>query len=61
MKHFPPETRVLSAIRMSKALYAQLMARPYIPDPRTGWSLPSTTHPDHKSHSIGVKLVRSSL
>lgn len=57
MRHFPPEQRVLTAVRFSKALYARVMSSQYTPDRRTGWNLPPPNQPDHKTHSLGVKLA----
>ncbi|XP_071534112.1 protein ecdysoneless homolog isoform X2 [Panulirus ornatus] len=57
MRHFPPETCVMTAVRFSKALYAQLAAHRYTPDSRTGWNLLPPTHPDFKTHDIGMKLA----
>lgn len=57
MRHFPPETRVMTAVRFSKALYAQVLANRYTPDVRTGWNLPSPLHPQFKAHDIGIKLA----
>lgn len=57
MRHFPPETRVMTACRFSKALYAQLASQRYSPDVRTGWELPPPAQPEFKKHDIGMKLV----
>ncbi|CAL4070254.1 unnamed protein product, partial [Meganyctiphanes norvegica] len=57
MRHFPPETRVLTAVRFSKALYAQMAAHTYTPDQRTGWDLPKPTQEAFKSHLLGLKLA----
>ncbi|KAG7178032.1 ecdysoneless-like [Homarus americanus] len=57
MRHFPPETRVMTAVRFSKSLYAQLSAHRYSPDARTGWNLPSPLHSDFKTHDTGMKLA----
>ncbi|KAF2348399.1 Ecd family [Trinorchestia longiramus] len=57
MRHFPPEQRVLTAVKFSKALYARLQASPYSPDRKTGWDLPAPSHPDYSKHLLGVKLA----
>lgn len=57
MRHFPPETRVMTAVRFSKALYAQLSAHRYTPDSRTGWNMPSPLHPEFKARDVGMKLA----
>lgn len=57
MKYFPPENRVRSSIIFSKYLYAMLTHSQYMPDRRTGWNLPTSSHSDFKSHLLGVKLA----
>uniref|UniRef100_A0A2P2IBJ0 Protein ecdysoneless homolog n=1 Tax=Hirondellea gigas TaxID=1518452 RepID=A0A2P2IBJ0_9CRUS len=57
MRHFPPEQRVMTAVKFSKALYAKLQASPYSPDVRTGWDLPLPSQPDYAAHLLGVKLA----
>ncbi|XP_037784120.1 protein ecdysoneless homolog [Penaeus monodon] len=57
MRHFPPETRVMTACRFSKALYAQLASQRYSPDVRTGWELPPPAQSEFKQHDIGMKLA----
>lgn len=57
MRHFPPETRVMTAVRFSKALYAQMVANRYTPDVRTGWDLPLPTHSSYKTNDLGMKLA----
>ncbi|XP_018028226.1 protein ecdysoneless homolog isoform X1 [Hyalella azteca] len=57
MRHFPPEQRVMTAVKFSKALYAKLQASLYTPDHKTGWNLPPLSHKEHKQHLLGVKLA----
>lgn len=57
MKYFPPENRVRSSVLFSKYLYAMLTHSQYMPDRRTGWNLPTSSHSDFKSHLLGVKLA----
>lgn len=57
MKYFPPENRVRSSIIFTKYLYAMLTHSQYMPDRRTGWNLPTSSHSDFKSHLLGVKLA----
>lgn len=57
MKYFPPENRVRCSILFSKYLYAMLTHSKYMPDRRTGWNLPTSSHSDFKSHLLGVKLA----
>ncbi|OQV14854.1 Protein ecdysoneless-like protein [Hypsibius exemplaris] len=57
MKHFPPETRVLSDVVTSKLQYAQLVQQKYHPDKRTGWDMPTPDDPYYKSLDLGVKIA----
>lgn len=57
MRHFPPETRVMTTVKMTRCQYAMLTQAKYTPDRRTGWHLPLPTSPHFLPHSIGVKLA----
>ncbi|KAL1128944.1 hypothetical protein AAG570_013478 [Ranatra chinensis] len=57
MRYFPPETRVMTQVKMTRCLYAMLLHHKYSPDRRTGWHLPPPTSPEYLAHSIGVKLA----
>ncbi|XP_031348287.1 protein ecdysoneless, partial [Photinus pyralis] len=57
MKYFPPENRVYCRTTFTKCLYAMLNHSKYVPDKRTGWNLPVLNSPQHKSHTLGVKLA----
>ncbi|XP_030059299.1 protein ecdysoneless homolog [Microcaecilia unicolor] len=55
--NFPPEPRVLSLVTFTKCLYAQLMQQRFLPDRRSGYSLPSPSHTHYKAHELGMKLA----
>ncbi|CAH1795570.1 unnamed protein product [Owenia fusiformis] len=55
--HFRPGTRVMREVKFTRCLYAQLMQQRFQPDPRSGWTLPATSNPKHKSHELGMKLA----
>lgn len=57
MKYFPPEIRTMTSVTFTKCLYAMLIHSNYMPDRRTGWNLPATNTPDHKTHLLGVKVA----
>ncbi|XP_055331560.1 protein ecdysoneless homolog isoform X2 [Paramacrobiotus metropolitanus] len=57
MKHFPPETRVLTDVATSKLQYVQLLQQKYCPDKRTGWDLPGTDDPHYRALDLGVKIA----
>lgn len=57
MKFFPPENRVLSQIKFTRCLYAMLATSKYLPDKRTGWSLPHPNDEMYKPHLLGIKVV----
>uniref|UniRef100_A0A182NJH7 Uncharacterized protein n=1 Tax=Anopheles dirus TaxID=7168 RepID=A0A182NJH7_9DIPT len=57
MRYFPPENCVNVSVTFTKCLYAMLAQSRYLPDRRTGWSIPLSTDPDYKAHMLGVKLA----
>lgn len=57
MRYFPPESCVYVSAVFTKCLYAMLLHNSYLPDRRTGWSLPLATDPNYKAHVLGVKLA----
>ncbi|XP_055623997.1 protein ecdysoneless [Toxorhynchites rutilus septentrionalis] len=57
MRFFPPESCVYTSAIFTKCLYAMLMHSNYLPDRRTGWSLPLATAPEYKAHILGLKLA----
>jgi hypothetical protein len=44
-------------VQMTKCLYAQLMQQKFIPDRRSGFTLPAADSPKYKASEIGMKLV----
>ncbi|XP_026542823.1 protein ecdysoneless homolog [Notechis scutatus] len=56
-KTFPPETRVMASVLFTKCLYAQLVQQTFVPDKRSGYSLPPHSHPQYKAHELGMKLA----
>uniref|UniRef100_A0A1A8LYS4 Ecdysoneless homolog n=1 Tax=Nothobranchius pienaari TaxID=704102 RepID=A0A1A8LYS4_9TELE len=56
-KTFPPDTRVLTLVTFTRCLYAQLQQQDFIPDRRSGFSLPPRSHPQYKAYELGMKLA----
>ncbi|XP_070608407.1 protein ecdysoneless homolog isoform X2 [Erythrolamprus reginae] len=56
-KTFPPETRVMASVTLTKCLYAQLVQQTFVPDKRSGYSLPPCSHPQYKAYELGMKLA----
>ncbi|XP_064418752.1 protein ecdysoneless homolog [Latimeria chalumnae] len=56
-KFFPPETRVMTLVTFSRCLYAQLLQQKFVPDQRSGYTLPSRSHHHYKSYELGMKLA----
>ncbi|XP_077206545.1 protein ecdysoneless homolog [Paroedura picta] len=54
---FPPETRIMTSVTLTKCLYAQLVQQSFVPDRRSGYSLPPRSHPDYKAYELGMKLA----
>uniref|UniRef100_A0A1W7RDC2 Protein SGT1 n=1 Tax=Agkistrodon contortrix contortrix TaxID=8713 RepID=A0A1W7RDC2_AGKCO len=56
-KTFPPETCVMASVAFTKCLYAQLIQQTFVPDKRSGYSLPPRSHPEYKAYELGMKLA----
>ncbi|XP_001362511.2 protein ecdysoneless homolog [Monodelphis domestica] len=56
-KIFLPETRVMTTVTFTKCLYAQLVQQKFVPDRRSGYTLPSPSHPQYRAHELGMKLA----
>ncbi|XP_039402361.1 protein ecdysoneless homolog isoform X1 [Mauremys reevesii] len=56
-KTFLPNTRVMTSVTFTKCLYAQLMQQKFVPDRRSGYTLPSPVHHQYKAHELGMKLA----
>lgn len=57
MRYFPPETRLMTEVRFTRCLYAQLRQHRYMPDRRTGWNLPLPNAPEFVAHDLGLKVA----
>ncbi|XP_030343569.1 protein ecdysoneless homolog isoform X2 [Strigops habroptila] len=55
-KTFRPEERVMSVVTFTKCLYAQLVQQKFVPDRRSGYTLPLPSHPQFKAYELGMKL-----
>ncbi|XP_051935704.1 protein ecdysoneless homolog [Hippocampus zosterae] len=56
-KNFPPETRVLTSVMFTRCLYAQLLQQQFVPDRRSGFTMPARSDPRYKAHELGMKLA----
>ncbi|KFW93115.1 Protein SGT1, partial [Phalacrocorax carbo] len=54
---FPPGERVMTIVTFTKCLYAQLMQQKFVPDRRSGYTLPPPSHPQYKAYELGMKLA----
>uniref|UniRef100_A0A1B6M0R2 Uncharacterized protein n=1 Tax=Graphocephala atropunctata TaxID=36148 RepID=A0A1B6M0R2_9HEMI len=57
MRYFPPEQCVKVRVTFTKCLYAMLMHQKFVPDRRTGWSLPPPTDAAYAAKLLGIKLA----
>ncbi|XP_041032568.1 protein ecdysoneless homolog isoform X2 [Carcharodon carcharias] len=55
-KHFLPKTRVMTLVTFTKCLYAQLQQQHFMPDRRSGYTLPAQSDQHFKAHALGMKL-----
>ncbi|NXV76372.1 ECD protein, partial [Atlantisia rogersi] len=54
---FPPDNRVMTVVTFTKCLYAQLVQQKFLPDRRSGYTLPPPSHPQYKAYELGMKLA----
>ncbi|XP_073683376.1 protein ecdysoneless homolog [Garra rufa] len=54
---FPPDTRVMTSVKFTRCLYAQLQQQSFVPDRRSGFTLPARSHPQYRAHELGMKLA----
>ncbi|NXC12731.1 ECD protein, partial [Corythaeola cristata] len=54
---FLPDERVMTVVTFTKCLYAQLMQQKFVPDRRSGYTLPLPSHPQYKAYELGMKLA----
>lgn len=47
----------LFQVTFTKCLYAQLVQQKFVPDRRSGYTLPAPSHPQYKAYELGMKLV----
>ncbi|XP_009070554.1 PREDICTED: protein SGT1-like, partial [Acanthisitta chloris] len=56
-KTFPPDQRVMTVVTFTKCLYAQLVQQKFAADRRSGYTLPTPSHPQYKAYELGMKLA----
>ncbi|XP_029646832.1 protein ecdysoneless homolog isoform X1 [Octopus sinensis] len=56
-RYFRPGTRVMTLVKFTRCLYAQLVQQNFQPHRESGWILPSSSNPKHKAHELGMKLA----
>ncbi|XP_026141428.1 protein ecdysoneless homolog [Carassius auratus] len=56
-RKFPPDTRVMTSVKFTHCLYAQLLQQSFVPDRRSGFTLPARSHPQYRAHELGMKLA----
>ncbi|XP_037997399.1 protein ecdysoneless homolog [Motacilla alba alba] len=54
---FPAEQRVMALVTFTRCLYAQLVQQQFVPDRRSGYTLPAPSHPQYRAHELGMKLA----
>ncbi|XP_077640932.1 protein ecdysoneless homolog [Lonchura striata] len=54
---FPAEQRVMALVTFTRCLYAQLAQQKFVPDRRSGYTLPAPSHPQYRAHELGMKLA----
>ncbi|NXJ79088.1 ECD protein, partial [Trogon melanurus] len=54
---FPPDERVMTIVTFTKCLYAQLVQQKFLPDKRSGYTLPLPSDPQYKAYELGMKLA----
>lgn len=48
---------VYMQVTFTRCLYAQLLQQQFTADRRSGFTLPSHSHPQYRAHELGMKLV----
>ncbi|NXB62489.1 ECD protein, partial [Struthidea cinerea] len=54
---FPAEQRVMALVTFTRCLYAQLVQQKFVPDRRSGYTLPAPSHPHYRAYELGMKLA----
>lgn len=49
----------LFQVTFTRCLYAQLAQQKFVPDRRSGYTLPAPSHPQYRAYELGMKLVMS--
>lgn len=55
--HTAVSVLLLFQVTFTKCLYAQLVQQKFVPDRRSGYTLPLPSHPQYKAYELGMKLV----
>ncbi|GAB1610168.1 protein ecdysoneless homolog [Argonauta hians] len=56
-RYFRPGTRVMTLVKFTRCLYAQLVQQNFQPHRESGWILPNSSNSKHKAHELGMKLA----
>ncbi|KAM4774515.1 protein ecdysoneless homolog [Cyanocitta cristata] len=54
---FPAEQRVMALVTFTRCLYAQMVQQKFVPDRRSGYTLPAPSHPQYRAYELGMKLA----
>ncbi|XP_039926885.1 protein ecdysoneless homolog isoform X2 [Hirundo rustica] len=54
---FPADQRVMTLVTFTRCLYAQLVQQKFVPDRRSGYTLPTPSHPQYRAYELGMKLA----
>ncbi|MCJ8736524.1 hypothetical protein PDJAM_G00013480 [Pangasius djambal] len=52
-----PSVREALEVTFTRCLYAQLQQQSFVPDRRSGFTLPPPSHPQYRAHELGMKLA----
>ncbi|XP_074649522.1 protein ecdysoneless homolog [Tubulanus polymorphus] len=55
--HFPPTTRVMTQVKFTRCLYAQLSKQKFQPDRHCGYTMMPPMSPRYKAYDLGMKLA----
>uniref|UniRef100_A0A8C5X7A2 Ecdysoneless cell cycle regulator n=1 Tax=Malurus cyaneus samueli TaxID=2593467 RepID=A0A8C5X7A2_9PASS len=54
---FPADQRVMALVTFTRCLYAQLVQQKFVPDRRSGYTLPAPSDPQYRAYELGMKLA----
>lgn len=57
MEQFTLKKKLMTRIRFTRCMYAQISQQPFTPDMQSEWSLPPASDPQYKAHELGLKLA----